>query len=110
MYITENVLSSGDRAAVSEKFDLRTGNRVSSCTGLPLGERTFVGSDGTVVVGRQTSAHVDEDEAPTVAVDSNTCAVLWKIPEPISMWAIGATLVQALPGSAELTSLVPATP
>ncbi|MGW4099332.1 hypothetical protein [Mycobacterium sp. NPDC004974] len=105
MYLTDNNWSTGDRSTTWQKFDLRSGNRVSSCTGLPVEEDGYVGSDGTVVVAPQ--AGVDKDDAPTVAVDLDTCAVLWKIPEPGPMWAVGSTLVQALPASGELISLVP---
>lgn len=105
MYLTENDWSTDSMTTVVQKFDLRSGNRVSSCTGLPIEEDGFVGSDGTVVVAPQTD--VDKDEAPTVGVDLDTCAVLWKIAEPGPMWTVGSTLVQALPRSGELISLVP---
>lgn len=105
MYLTENHWNSGDKSTTWRKFDLRNGSRVSSCTGLPMEEDRFVGSDGTVVVAPQ--AGFDEGEAPTIGVDLDTCAVLWKIPEPGPMWAVGSTLVQALPRSGELISLVP---
>lgn len=105
VYLTESSGTAGKNAAVSERFDLRTGNRVSSCTGLPV-EDGFIGSDGTVVLGHPKPAS-DETEVPTVAVDSTTCTVLWQIAEPASMWAVGSTLVQSLPRTAELVSLVP---
>ncbi|WP_133062627.1 hypothetical protein [Mycolicibacterium peregrinum] len=104
LYLTES--SANQKPTVSEKFNLRSGNRVSSCTGIPVADG-FVGSDGTVVLGRQKTTAVNDDEAPTIAVDSNTCTVLWQLTEPVSMWAVSSTLVQALPGSAELVSLVP---
>ncbi len=106
MHITASDWGAADLSTVIvDKFDLRSGNRVSSCTGLPMEEDEFIGSDGTVVVAPQ--ADVDEDEAPTVGFDLDTCSVLWKIPEPGPMWAVGSTLVQALPASGELISLVP---
>lgn len=108
LILTQSGWSADHRPAASEKFDLRSGNRVSSCTGLPV-EDGFVGSDGTVVLGRDKAVGAAEDEATTVAVDSTTCTVLWQITEPVSMWAVGSTLVQSLPGSAELVSLVPPT-
>ncbi len=108
MYIKGSDWDADDLSTeIIEKFDLRSGKQVSSCTGLPIEEDGFVGSDGTVVVAPQ--ADVDEDEAPTLGVDLDTCAVLWTIAEPGPMWAVGSTLVQALPGSRELISLVPPT-
>ncbi|ORA32556.1 hypothetical protein BST20_24430 [Mycobacterium branderi] len=90
--------------AVWDKFDLKTGSRVSSCHGLPLDDTTFVGSDGTIVIGRfYHSAGSD----PLIAVDTNTCDVVWQIPHSPPMWTIGKTLVQASPDNAEITSLVP---
>lgn len=106
MYLTERDFdSTGSGSGVVSKFDLRSGNRVSSCTGLPMDEDGFVGSDGTVVVAREAGSN--ERKAPTVGVDLGTCTVLWTITEPGPMWAVGTTLVQALPASGELISLVP---
>ncbi|MBS9534127.1 hypothetical protein KIH27_11075 [Mycobacterium sp. M1] len=93
-----------DPAGVWDKFDLKTGARVSSCPGLPLGHR-FVGSDGAVVIGQFAD---QSSSAPLVAVDSDTCAVLWQIDKPPPMWAVGATLVAAPSGTGTLVSLVPA--
>jgi hypothetical protein len=106
MFTMRSDWSAADLSTVIvEKFDLRGGNRVSSCTGLPMEEDKFIGSDGTVVVAPQ--ADVGEDEAPTVGFDLDTCSVLWTIPEPGPMWTVRSTLVQARPGSGELISLVP---
>ncbi|OBF41613.1 hypothetical protein A5719_12770 [Mycolicibacterium peregrinum] len=91
------------RDVVWKKFDLTTGDQVSACSGVPLGAMDFVGSDGTVVIGR-----FERDGALT-AVDTNTCETLWQIADPPAMWAVGSTLVQLLPQSAEFTALVPPT-
>lgn len=106
MFIAGSDWSAADLSTVVvDRFDLRSGKRVSSCTDVPFEEEGFVGSDGTVLVAPQSD--VDEDEAPTVGFDLDTCSVLWKIAEPGPMWAVGSTLVQALPRSNELISLVP---
>ncbi|MBN3455489.1 hypothetical protein JNN96_15840 [Mycobacterium sp. DSM 3803] len=87
--------------AVWEKFALKTGDHVSSCTGAPLEDGAFVGSDGTVAVGRL------DDKAPIIAVDTNTCEVVWQIESPAPTWMIGSTLVQAKRDTYEIASLVP---
>ncbi len=91
------------RDVVWKKFALTTGDQVSECSAVPLGWMDFIGSDGTVVIGRF------EREGPLMAVDTNTCETLWQIADPPQMWAIGSTLVQLLPQSAEFTALVPPT-
>ena len=91
------------RDVVWKKFALTTGDKVSECSAVPLGRMDFIGSDGTVVIGRF------EREGPLMAVDTNTCETLWQIADPPQMWAIGSTLVQLLPQSAEFTALVPPT-
>lgn len=87
--------------AVWEKFALKTGDHVSSCTGAPLEDGAFVGSDGTLAVGRL------DDKAPIIAVDTNTCEVVWQIESPAPTWMIGSTLVQAKRDTYEIASLVP---
>lgn len=93
-----------DPDTVWNKFDLKTGNPVSSCAALPLARNDFVGSDGTVVLGRQSKPGHPLDGILR-AVDSNTCQTLWQIPNPPEMITIGTTLVQTPRG--EISSLVP---
>lgn len=90
----------GDQAW--EVFDLRTGERIATCGSAPLDRNSYIGSDGTVVIGRLS------EDSPVQAVDTDTCAVLWEIDTKAPMWTVGATLLQALPEKPEIISLVPA--
>lgn len=84
-----------------QTFDLGTGHRVATCASAPLNRAAYIGSDGTVVIGRI------EDDAPVQAVDTATCSVLWEIDSKAPMWTVGTTLVQVLPDEHEFVSLVP---
>ena len=94
--------SSDAPTAVWPKYSLRTGERVSACAGLPLSD--YIGSDGTVVLGR---LRTDAASGPAIAVDTNTCTTLWQIDEPSPMWAIGSTLVTAPMHGTTISALVP---
>ena len=93
-----------DAKAVWESYSLHSGDKTSSCTGIPVGDDAFVGSDGAVVLGRSGKG------APLAAVDATTCEVLWKVESPSPVWQVGATLVQVDRGTYELVSLVPPAP
>jgi hypothetical protein len=90
--------------AVWTKFDLRSGDKTSECTGLPLAGGDYIGSDGAVVVGVFDRRPRDSANRPVSAFDTTTCEKLWELPSS-PMWAIGRTLVRSTPG--EISSLVP---
>lgn len=93
--------------AVWNKYELTQGVSISSCTGIPLDRNDFIGSDGTVVLGRIKDPN-DALGGVLAAVDSNTCNRLWEMPyETTTLWTIGDTLLQTLDDTGEITSLVP---
>lgn len=85
-----------------DTFDLKTGERIATCQSVPLDPDAYIGSDGTVVVGRLS------EDLPIQAVDTETCSVLWEIDSTGPAWTIGSTLVRVLPDEHEIISLVPA--
>lgn len=89
-----------DAKAVWEAYDMRSGDKVSSCTGIPVGDGAFAASDGAVVLGRSDKG------APLTAVDRTTCDVAWQVASPSPMWPVGSTVMTAERGTYELTSLV----
>ncbi len=88
------------------KFDLKTGKSVATCSGVPLTQTDYVGSDGTVVLGAVSTP--GESDRVLVAVDTDTCTRLWELPNKRSrVWTVGSTLIQAVWETNEITSLVP---
>ena len=85
-----------------EKFDLKTGQRVSTCRGLPLGQREYIGSDGNVVIG---AFGLPNESRTLVAVDTDTCGNAWTIDDLADAWSVGYTLVQSRPATGELVGV-----
>lgn len=91
------------------RFDLRTGEQTASCPGLPVDSGSYVGSDGTVVLGLiPPESDVNGVADRLVSVDPGTCEKLWELDDAAATWTVGATLVQARPDRSELIALVPA--
>lgn len=94
-----------DPNIIWNKYDLTTGKNVSACSGMPLARTDLIGSDGTVVLG-DLPGPTPSDTFPA-AVDTNTCTRLWELPSRTPLWTVGTTLLQAVPESNEIISLVP---
>ncbi|MFL0156959.1 hypothetical protein [Mycobacteroides chelonae] len=92
-----------DGPAVWKKFSLRSGKAISECSGIGLSRSSFVGSDGTVVIGKIDSP-VSSDRDIVRAVDSNSCEPVWEVEGHPALTAVNETLIQT--SESEVFSLV----